>query len=473
MLAVTALTCATFLISLYVFRAHEALTDRMLASYVQDVAEMFAQSPPQEPEPPPRRMARRMREAEGHNIPRMRRFFRMFAADPSLDSGGLLVLDSEGRLLGGSEGAEKLLPLWGGGVEPGEPVVVTGPDGRSYCMVVRALERGGHVMVAASKTSLLSSYSKLWNFWLFSVMTSSAAMLVGICALWRYFVMPVRRIVEAIGSLRWGTSKPEFERRRAGHVPPLHEVGALEEAVERAAVDAISEKSLRRRYVSDIVQAQEDARRRLARELHDGPLQSVVAAIKRIQLARRASPQGAARENLDEAERVSQYAANEIRDYCDELSPSWAALGIEGALEELAERLSMAYDVTIRVSADDEHGDMPGDCALALIRILQEAVSNSVRHGGAREIDVRLERRGEGAAFSITDNGRGFDGDLLARPDFERMRLQGHRGLSNMHERVQMLGGELEISPASSSPSSPGTRISVFIPYGEDADSVA
>ncbi|MDR1914973.1 MAG: histidine kinase [Synergistaceae bacterium] len=461
MLAVTAFTAVTFLISLYVFKAQAVLTDRVLSSYVTDVAETFAQGLPQPPDIPPVPATRGVKEFGSRHTPRRRMFFRMFATDPSLNSGGLLLFDSERRPLGGSEGAENLISLWRDDVALGEPTVVSDKDGRSYYMVVRALDQGGYVLVAASKTNLLSSYSRLWNFWLISVMISSAAMLVGIAALWRYFVLPIRRIVEAVGSLRWGVSMPKFAYEG---LLSLYEVCELESVIERSASEAISEKGLRARYVTDIVQAQEDARRRLARELHDGPLQSVVASIKRIQLALSSAVGGAAREKLDEAERISQYAANEIRDYCDELSPSWTALGISSALEELSERLSMAHNALINVSVDDEYGDMPGDCALAIIRILQEAVSNSVRHGGAHVIDVRLERAGDDLIFSITDDGRGFsEGDFI-QPDFERTRLLGHRGLSNMHERVQMLGGTLSIGPASDNPDARGARISVTIP---------
>ena len=207
---------------------------------------------------------------------------------------------------------------------------------------------------------------------------------------------------------------------------------------------------MRLRYISDIVQAQEDAWRRLARELHDGPLQSVVAAIKQVQLAQMAQNDSGgcgAGERLNEAERISQYAANEIRDYCDKLSPSWLSLGVSSALEEMAERLSGLYGVRINIYTDGDFDSMelPDEYPLSIIRILQEAVSNSVRHGGAMVVNATLEMDGAELVFTVSDDGSGFGTTAV---DYAKLRLEGHRGLSNMYERVQLLGGVLEISSA-------------------------
>ena len=450
MLLVTLLTALSLGISLYVAEVQDRSADAMLSAYVSDLSETFAEAP--RPLPPPLPRAGRDRNAEGvHHMPRRRPYFRMFTADPSLRSGGLLLLDKDRKPIGGSEGAEELAPLWREGLPLGEVARVSGPGGRTYQMVVRRLDSGNYVLVAASRDNLLARISRLWSYWLFSVIVASTAVLIGIIALWRYFVLPVRRIVEEIDGVRWGTDKPCLQ------ASPLYEVRELEGAIERSAEAAVEKESLRMRYIGDIVRVQEEARKLLARELHDGPLQSVVAAIKRVQLAQKEAT-GAVRERLDEAERISQHAANEIRDYCDELSPSWLALGIESAMEELAERLSATHGVEIRLSVEGAFESLSDECALSLVRILQEAVSNAVRHGSATVIDVSLRRDDGVVRFEVADNGTGTPD--VGEFDYERMRLEGHRGLSNMHERVQLFGGDLRVGPAAGG----GWQISVAVP---------
>lgn len=467
MLLVTVLTGATLAVSIYAFRAQGSVTDSMLSAYVSDIAESFVENS---------RMAAgsewggHMRswgmggwsEAYRHmQLPRqhvMRRFFfRMFSADPRLDSGGILFFSRDGRPIAGSFGAENLAALWSDELLSGQPIRVEDDNGMDYYAVARELANGNFVLVAASRTNLLSSISRVWNVWLLSVMISSAAVLVGITALWRYLVIPIRAIADATGEMAWGRNVPRFEPS------PLYEVGALSNVIEKSAAEAMAKEQLRLRYIGDIVQAQEDARKRLARELHDGPLQMIVASIKRLQLAQIAqlTRRDDARDEMDEAERISQYAANEIRNYCDDLSPSWLALGVSSALEEMAERLADTYGVTVNVFAGSGGSsgstydfEMPEEYSLPIIRILQEAVSNAVRHGGASSLDVSLSMEDEELVFRVADDGRGFDAGPL---DYEKLRLEGHRGLSNMYERVQLLGGKIDID------SSPGQGCAITV----------
>jgi signal transduction histidine kinase len=458
MLLVTLLTGATLAVSIYAFRAQEGVTDSMLSSYVSDIAESFVENSRAVANDmwtrgwgeSARQWGKGWRDDTRRGIAR-RFFFRMFSADPSLRAGGILFFNRDGSPIGGSPGAENLASLWREDMILGIPAEVKDDNGTSYHAVVRELVNGNYVLVAASKTNLLSTISRVWNVWLMSVMISSAAVLVGIAALWRYLVIPVRAIVETTGKTAWGKEIPHFEPSH------LYEVGTLSAVIEKSAAEAVAKEQLRLRYISDIVQAQEEAGRRLARELHDGPLQSVVAAIKRLQLAQIAKDEGeGAREKLDEAERISQYAANEIRNYCDDLSPSWLTLGVSSALDEMAGRLSETYDVSVNVSVAADL-DLPEVYALSIIRILQEAVSNSVRHGDATAVDVSLAMDGEDLIFTVSDDGKGFGSLSL---DYEKLRLEGHRGLSNMYERVQLLGGKLDIR----SKPGEGCLISVIMP---------
>jgi signal transduction histidine kinase len=406
----------------------------MLKAYVADMAENYYENAPdsgsdhEHLDNP---------AEEYHHAKERQLFFQMFSAEPSIRDGGLLLLDENKRVIGGSNGAERLASLWTGDLPLGEPSEVIDSSGILYIVIIKALKNGHYVLVASSQSVLTESMSGVWNFWLTWVMLTSVAILTGIIVLWRCFVTPIRHIVGIIGNMRWGKEIPKLMPAR------LFEVAALQNVVVKSACDSVDKEQLHLRYVGDIVRAQEEAGRRLAREIHDGPLQLVVATIKHIQLAQEALPPGPAEERLNIAERISQFAAREIRHYCDELSPSWLTLGLKSSLEEMSSRLSSIYEIPINIIANCKDDDISKDYSLSIIRILQEAVSNSARHGKATEINVQLARHNDEIVFEVMDNGCGFD--VSEFDSYEKTRIEGHRGLSNMHERVKLLGGMLKI----------------------------
>jgi signal transduction histidine kinase len=270
---------------------------------------------------------------------------------------------------------------------------------------------------------------------------TSFAVFAGMLGLWRYLVAPLHGVVESIRHMKWGRDRPQAPPRLG-----FYEVEALSNAIAELAGEAIAREDLKVRYVSDIVRIQEDSRKRLARDLHDSPLQGVIAAIKRIQLARSAIDTSAAAENLGMAEEVAQSAANEIRNYCDELSPSWVKLGLSAAMYENADRLSRAFGVDVEVrGAEEAEADLEisEEHILAFVRILQEAASNSARHGRASLIEVMLQKSGNRLFFRIQDNGSGFTAHR--ETDYENLRATGHRGLAHIHERVQLLKGTMRL----------------------------
>jgi len=248
--------------------------------------------------------------------------------------------------------------------------------------------------------------------------------------------------------MKWGRDRPQTPPRLG-----FYEVEALSNAIAELAGEAIAREELRVRYMSDVVRIQEDSRKRLARDLHDSSLQGVVAAIKRIQLARNSVGSSLLGENLEMAEEVAQSAAMEIRNYCDELSPSWVKLGLSAAMFENSDRLSRAFGIDVEVrGAEEVEADMeiPEEYVLAFVRILQEAVSNSARHGRATRVEVGLQKEdginetGNCLIFSVKDDGLGFTAPN--EMDYESLRATGHRGVAHMYERVQLLKGTMRLT---------------------------
>ncbi len=268
----------------------------------------------------------------------------------------------------------------------------------------------------------------------------------------------LRNFAERIRGARWGE-----ERSLGFDDPAVSEFDALSEAIEELAEKTYTREELRARYIGDMIRAEEKARKRFARELHDGPLQSAAAAIRRIQMAREAvtgNPSGELRELLDTAEEIMRSAADEIRGFCEDLSPSWISLGLVSAMDENADTLSRTHgDANVEAMTDETLDSLPEEHVLTLVRIMQEAVSNSVRHGGARLIQVRVQDESNEIRFSIRDDGKGFDAEEHPGTEYERLRTSGHRGLADMSERVRLLRGTMRLK------SRPGEGCSIDIVF--------
>ncbi|PWV58888.1 cache domain-containing protein [Plasticicumulans acidivorans] len=218
-----------------------------------------------------------------------------------------------------------------------------------------------------------------------------------------------------------------------------------------------------RRLAERVVHSQEDERARVARELHDGLSQQLVA-VKFVlesaaaRLADPAQPRTAAAAPLGSALGGLQQALGELRGIAQALRPRLLDdLGLDAALERLGRDTAASSGLQVSVRADSG-GAVPDVVATALFRIAQEACANTVRHAAARTLLLALNRHRDGLLLHIEDDGHGFDaGRLLAdgvRDD------AGGFGLRNMHERLEALGGRFELHTAPGQ----GCRLDAHIP---------
>lgn len=187
----------------------------------------------------------------------------------------------------------------------------------------------------------------------------------------------------------------------------------------------------------------EDERGRLARELHDVPLQELIGVIRRLDVL-----PGAEAESDD-----LRALASHLRNVAVELRPPVLDdLGLPAALEYLAEQTTCeARPIVAVIKADTSPSRArrpPADVELAMFRIATEAVTNAVRHSGASAIEVRAEVQQTRVELVITDNGSGFD------PGAASQARGKHIGLSSMRRRAQAIDADLSINAAS-----PGTRV--------------
>ena len=239
--------------------------------------------------------------------------------------------------------------------------------------------------------------------------------------------------------LKWGEEVPLKNAPEA-----VTELQKLREALVVLANSAIEKVRLSRRYVNDLVKVQEEERARISREIHDGPLQDLTALIQRLRLLSLDMDSPAEREKqLEEAEKVAMAGVREMRELCNNLTPPWLDLGIVQALTELSERQSAQLKIKIHLDLQ-EIPDLTDDVTLAFFRVAQEAVNNSARHGAAENVSISLKNTGKMILLQIEDDGKGFE----VADNFTELRVQGHRGLSNMRERMSIVGGNFSIFSA-------------------------
>lgn len=214
-----------------------------------------------------------------------------------------------------------------------------------------------------------------------------------------------------------------------------------------------------------MVEIQEETRKKLARDLHDGPTQSIGAIAMRVNFARRLMTRKpeAASEELFKIEELARRTTKEIRQMLFTLRPLvLESEGLLAALEQLAEKMleNHKQKVTIQASPDVVENMEVGKQGVVFF-IVEEAVNNARKHAQADNIWVRLKRRGEFLRLEVQDDGVGFD--VASVEDSYDQR--GSLGMVNLRERAEMVNGVLRIDSVPGK----GTRVAVTIPLTIEA----
>ena len=186
--------------------------------------------------------------------------------------------------------------------------------------------------------------------------------------------------------------------------------------------------------------AEEEERKRIARELHDDTAQTLAALLIRLRLVRSAS--GAARDEEFEQFRLQLGEALErIRRFARGLRPpALDEFGLVPALESHVRALSETVGIPIRMEAEPLTLELSSQSELVLYRIVQEALSNAVRHASPQHIHLAISEEGENVVVVVTDDGTGFSRSATRDSDGRGL------GLFGMEERAGYVGGRVEIT---------------------------
>jgi signal transduction histidine kinase len=276
------------------------------------------------------------------------------------------------------------------------------------------------------------------------------------------YCFPLRSGLNVYGTLLFAHPNPDYfntERRNLLDIIGRQAVIAIQNA--RLYQDLVEEKER-------MVEVHEEARKKLARDLHDGPTQSVAAIAMRLNITRRMMTKDikAAGEEIIKLEELALRTTKEIRHMLFTLRPLiLESQGLTAAVQSMADKMQetfsqkMTVDIEERVTKQLEMGKQG-----VIFYIIEEAVNNARKHASAETIAVRLKQMEVGIALlEIDDNGAGFD--VSAMSEAYDKRANSSLGMVNLRERAELVNGLLQVDSAPGQ----GTKVQVYIPLTEDA----
>jgi len=239
----------------------------------------------------------------------------------------------------------------------------------------------------------------------------------------------------------------------------------LADSFNRMAKTLTEKMRSERKYLSQIIEAQENERRRISRELHDEIGQALYAIKFNLEMIDKDLPQQTSllRGRLGEAKSLSSQTLTAMRQLSLDLRPTMLDdLGLVPTLRWYIQNFSNRLDVCSNFEAIGMEEKLSPQIETAFYRIVQEALNNIAKHAQADRVEVSLVKRDSRIYASIQDNGKGFDLEKVLHPETPERGF----GIVGIQERVSLLGGQLEIQ------SRPGfgTLISIEIPYESMAE---
>ncbi|MEA2457228.1 MAG: two-component system, NarL family, sensor histidine kinase UhpB [Thermoleophilaceae bacterium] len=274
-------------------------------------------------------------------------------------------------------------------------------------------------------------------------LTIVLVLLVNMMMLRRRF-LPLERLIEQIEAVDSSTAEaPALD----GGDEKAEEVGRLAAAFERM-LGRIEDE--RRQSGGLVLRAQEEERRRLARDLHDEVNQALTAILLRLEALSQGAPPELSSE-LTEVKRLVNQAMGELLQLARQLRPT--ALDDHGLLPAMAtqvRRFAAQTGIKADLNARGESAKLAPDEEIAVYRIAQEALANVARHADASVVEIDLTAGEDGVELTVRDDGRGFD------PAVEHEGI----GLSGMAERARLVGARFDVA---SQPGG-GTALTLVVP---------
>lgn len=282
--------------------------------------------------------------------------------------------------------------------------------------------------------------------------------------LWQFVVTPLRSKGITLGTAGVGTVRHPVDQQRIQLVDAMgHQIST---AVERCKLygEVQGARDLRGELLRKVITAQEEERRRIARELHDETGQALTAlrlCLERLTVTSDSNTAGEFKKQLEQSLNLCHQADEEIDKLIFDLRPSLLDdLGLVEAIEFFIEARLTAAGIKGRLVVTGEERRLSSEREVSLFRIIQESINNIIKHAQAKNVTIKLVYKADQMEAWIEDNGCGFDVKHIINQQSTGRGL----GLLGMKERISLIGGELSITSSKGK----GTIIKAVIPLVDD-----
>ena len=235
---------------------------------------------------------------------------------------------------------------------------------------------------------------------------------------------------------------------RAGHrgirVPEITEDPQIEELSRSLNAMLNSMELQRKRAAASVIKAQEEERKRIARELHDETSQSLTSLIIGLRMVEEVLPEDSTeiRQRLNSITDLAHQTLNEVHNMAIRLRPSVLDdLGLAAALRSYAKEFTQNTGIKVELQMLSMTVRLSPEMETVLYRVIQEALTNVARHAEAENCRVTLRRKDDMLQGIIEDDGKGFDPQQVMMSEEKGRGL----GLHGMKERIELVGGSLEL----------------------------
>jgi len=370
----------------------------------------------------------------------------------------VFVVDPAGRVLGHTfgEGFPRALVEANSvaGEQHHQTVVLSTDEGPIWDTAVPIFNgRAGTARVGMTEAALQQALASVTGQLLLTTAVVSAVGIGAAALLTWILTRPILNLARAADAVGRGDLTQRVHRWADDEIGMLAEAfNSMTEALARAAEARRERESLRAQFVSGVIAAQEDERKRIARELHDSTSQSLTTLLVGLRAIANAQGMADVRRQVEEMRSVVGQTLDEVHTMALHLRPSVLDdLGLPAALERYAAECRRRYGLRVELAI---HGlgslRLPPAVETALYRIVQEGLTNVARHARARVASVLLEAQADRVRAIVEDDGQGFDAAAVHPAD--------HRlGLYGIRERAELLGGTLTVESA------PGQGTTLFI----------